>query len=218
VSAETGLDRAHLFQPAEEDAAGPPLLLLHGTGGNEYDLLPLRDHLSPRAAVLSVRGTVLENGMPRFFRRISEGVFDEDDLRRRADDLAEFVVTASAAYGIEERSLVAVGFSNGANIASAMLLQRPELLAAAVLLAAMIPYAEPPAADLTGAMVIISNGDRDPMIKSGVTQQLADQLRECGAEVIELPHPGGHQIYPAVLPEIRRILADVPLPTTRSAE
>jgi phospholipase/carboxylesterase len=218
VSAETGLDRAHLFQPAEEDAAGPPLLLLHGTGGNEYDLLPLRDHLSPGAAVLSVRGTVLENGMPRFFRRISEGVFDEDDLRRRADDLAEFVVTASAAYGIEERSLVAVGFSNGANIASAMLLQRPELLAAAVLLAAMIPYAEPPAADLTGAMVIISNGDRDPMIKSGVTHQLADQLRECGAEVIELPHPGGHQIYPAVLPEIRRTLADVPLPTTRSAE
>jgi phospholipase/carboxylesterase len=218
VSAETGLDRAHVFQPAEEDAAGPPLLLLHGTGGNEYDLLPLRDHLSPGAAVLSVRGTVLENGMPRFFRRISEGVFDEDDLRRRADDLAEFVVTASAAYGIEDRSLVAVGFSNGANIASAMLLQRPELLAAAVLLAAMIPYAEPPAADLTGAVVIISNGDRDPMIKSGVTQQLADQLRERGAEVIELPHPGGHQIYPAVLPEIRRIVADVPLPTTRSAE
>jgi phospholipase/carboxylesterase len=218
VSAETGLDRAHVFQPAEKDAAGPPLLLLHGTGGNEYDLLPLRDHLSPGAAVLSVRGTVLENGMPRFFRRISEGVFDEDDLRRRADDLAEFVVTASAAYGIEERSLVAVGFSNGANIASAMLLQRPELLAGAVLLAAMIPYAEPPAADLTGAMVIISNGDRDPMIKSGVTQQLADQLRERGAEVIELPHPGGHQIYPAVLPEIRRIVADVPLPTTRSAE
>jgi phospholipase/carboxylesterase len=218
VSAETGLDRAHVFQPAEEDAAGPPLLLLHGTGGNEYDLLPLRDHLSPGAAVLSVRGTVLENGMPRFFRRISEGVFDEDDLRRRADDLAEFVVTASAAYGIEERSLVAVGFSNGANIASAMLLQRPELLAGAVLLAAMIPYAEPPAADLTGAVVIISNGDRDPMIKSGVTQQLADQLRKRGAEVIELPHPGGHQIYPAALPEIRRIVADVPLPTTRSAE
>ena len=127
-------------------------------------------------------------------------------------------MTASTAYGIEERSLVAVGFSNGANIASAMLLQRPGLLSAAVLLAAMIPYAEPPAADLAGTLVIISNGDRDPMIRSGVTQQLAGQLRERAAEVVELPHPGGHQIYPAVLPEIRRIVADVPLPTTRSAE
>jgi phospholipase/carboxylesterase len=218
VNAETGLDRPHLFLPADEGAAEPPLLLLHGTGGNEYDLLSLRDHLSPAAAVLSVRGTVLENGMPRFFRRVSEGVFDEDDLRRRADDLAEFVVAASAAYGIAERSLVAVGFSNGANIASAMLLQRPGLLVAAVVLAAMVPYAEPPAADLTGTLVIISNGDRDPMIKTEVTHQLADQLRERGAEVVELPHPGGHQIYPAVLPEIRRIVADLPLPTIRSAE
>jgi phospholipase/carboxylesterase len=218
VSAETGLDRPHVFLPAEEGVAGPALLLLHGTGGNEHDLLPLRDHLSPGAAVLSVRGTVLENGMPRFFRRVSEGVFDEDDLRRRADDLAEFVLTASAAYRIEQRTLVAVGFSNGANIASAMLLQRPGLLAGAVLLAAMVPYAEPPAADLAGTAVIISNGDRDPLIQAGITQQLAGQLRERGAEVVELPHPGGHQIYPAVLPEIRRIIADVPMPITRSAE
>jgi phospholipase/carboxylesterase len=218
VNAETGLDRPHVFLPADEGVAGPALLLLHGTGGNEHDLLPLRDHLAPGAAVLSVRGTVLENGMPRFFRRVGEGVFDEDDLRRRADDLAEFVLTASAAYRIEERSLVAVGFSNGANIASAMLLRRPGLLAGAVLLAAMVPYAEPPAADLAGTLVVISNGDRDPLIEAGVTQQLAGQLRERGAEVVELPHPGGHQIYPAVLPEIRRIMADVPMPITRSAE
>jgi phospholipase/carboxylesterase len=219
VSAEeTGLDRPHVFVPADEDAAGPPLLLLHGTGGNERDLLPLRDHLSPGAAVLSVRGTVLENGMPRFFRRLREGVFDEDDLRRRADDLAQFVLTASAAYGIEDHSLVAVGFSNGANIASAMLLRHAELLAGAVLLAAMVPYAEPPATDLSGTLVIISNGDRDPMIKSAVTQQLAGQLRERAAEVVELPHPGGHQIDPAVLPQIRQMIADVPMPTPRSAE
>jgi phospholipase/carboxylesterase len=218
VNAETGLDRPHVFLPADDPAAGPPLLLLHGTGGNEYDLLPLRDRLSPGAAVLSVRGTVLENGMPRFFRRISEGVFDEDDLRRRADALAEFVVQASVAYGIDDRSLVAVGFSNGANIASAMLLERPGLLAGAVLLAAMVPYAEPPAADLAGTFVIISNGDRDPMIAEGVTQELASQLRERGAEVVELPHPGGHQIFPAALPEIRRIIADQTMPTRRSAE
>jgi phospholipase/carboxylesterase len=218
VNAETGLDRPHVFLPADDPAARPPLLLLHGTGGNEYDLLPLRDRLSPGAAVLSVRGTVLENGMPRFFRRVSEGVFDEADLRRRADELAHFVVTASAAYGIEDRSLVAVGFSNGANIASAMLLQRPGLLAGAVLLAAMVPYAEPPDVNLAETVVIISNGDRDPLIAAEETQQLASQLRARGAEVVELPHPGGHQIYPAVLPEIRRIIADVTLPTTRRAE
>jgi phospholipase/carboxylesterase len=218
VSAETGLERPHVFLPADDVATGPPLLLLHGTGGNEHDLLPLRDHLSPGAAVLSVRGTVLENGMPRFFRRIREGVFDEDDLRHRADDLAEFVAKASEAYRIEQGSLVAVGFSNGANIASAMLLRRPDLLAGAVLLAAMVPYANPPSVDLGGALVIISNGDRDPMINSETTQQLADQLQERGAEVVELPHPGGHQIYPAVLPEIRRIIADLPMFTRRSAE
>jgi phospholipase/carboxylesterase len=217
VNAETGLDRPHVFLPAEGDAAGPPLLLLHGTGGNEYDLLPLRDHLSPGAAVLSVRGTVLENGMPRFFRRVREGVFDEDDLRRRADELAGFVVTASSAYGISDRSLVAVGFSNGANIASAMLLQRPDVLKGAVLLAAMVPYAEPPSADLSDTLVIISNGDRDPLIKSEMTKQLASQLRERGAEVVELPHPGGHQIDRAVLPQIRRMIANVSM-TPRSAE
>jgi phospholipase/carboxylesterase len=206
VNAETGLERPHVFLPADDSAAAAPLLLLHGTGGNEYDLLPLRDQLSPGAAVLSVRGTVLENGMPRFFRRIREGVFDEDDLRRRADELAEFIATASSTYGIEDRSLAAVGFSNGANMASALLLQRPGLLGAAVLLAAMVPFAEPPAADLTGTLVIISNGDRDPMIPAGMTQQLAGQLRERGADVVELPHPGGHQINPAVVPEIGNLI------------
>src|SRR6185295_17981159 len=113
VSAEQiGLDRPHVFQPADDAAAGPPLLLLHGTGGDERDLLPLRDYLSPGAAVLSPRGSVLEAGQPRFFRRLREGVFDEDDLSRRADELARFVQTASQRYGIAPGSLVGVGFSN----------------------------------------------------------------------------------------------------------
>src|ERR671916_711791 len=186
----SGLDRPHVFLPAEPSAAGAPLLLLHGTGGDEHDLLPLRDHLSPGAAVLSVRGTVLENGMPRFFRRLREGVFDEDDLRRQTNDLAAFIETASAEYAIAERSLVAVGFSNGANIASALLLQRPGRLAGAVLLSAMVPFADPPAADLAGSVVVVSNGGRDPMIPAAMTAELVGQLRDRGAQVVELPHAG----------------------------
>jgi phospholipase/carboxylesterase len=203
----TSLDRPHVFLAADDSAAGPPLLLLHGTGGDERDLLPLRDYLSPGAAVLSVRGNVLENGMPRFFRRIREGVFDEDDLRRRADELAEFVVTASQAYGIEEGALVAVGFSNGANIASAMLLRRPALLGAAVLFAAMVPFAEPPEADLRGKVVVVSNGGRDPMIPADLTERLVGQLRDRGADVVEVPHPGRHQISAQVLPQISSLIA-----------
>jgi len=128
------------------------------------------------------------------------------DLGRRADDLAEFVVTASAAYGIEDGSLVAVRFSNGANIASALLLRHPGRLSAAVMLAGMVPYAEPPAADLSGTLVIISNGDRDHMITAEMTQRLAGQLRERSAEVVELPHPGGHQIYLPLLPQISQLI------------
>jgi phospholipase/carboxylesterase len=207
VSAGTGLDRPHVFLPAETPGAGPPLLLLHGTGGDEHDLLPLRDLVSPGAAVLAVRGTVLENGMPRFFRRLAEGVFDEEDLRWRTEELAAFLATAGSAYGIADGSLVAVGFSNGANIASSMLLQRPGLLRAAVLLSAMVPYADPPPADLGATRVVVSNGERDPMIPAGMTAQLVRQLRDRGAAVTELPHPGGHQIHPGVLPEIRRLVA-----------
>ena len=140
--------------------------------------------------------------MPRFFRRLQEGVFDEADLRRRADDLGEFVATASAAYGIQDRSLVAVGFSNGANIASALLLQRPGVLRAAVLLSAMIPFAEPPQVDLNGTLVVISNGARDPMIPATMTAELVALLRERGAEVIEHHHAGGHEINLAVLAQI----------------
>jgi phospholipase/carboxylesterase len=206
VSASTTLGRPHLFLPADATHAGPPLLLLHGTGGDERDLLPLRDLLAPGSAVLAVRGTVLEHGMPRFFRRLREGVFDEDDLRGQAEDLATFVGAASTAYGIDGGSLVAVGFSNGANIASALLLQHPGLLRGAVLLSAMVPFAEPPAADLDGALVVVSNGRRDPMIPLGLTARLVTQLRDHGARVVELPHPGGHQIDPGVLPQVRELL------------
>lgn len=213
MSPGSGLDRPHIFLPAEPTAAGAPLLLLHGTGGDEHDLLSLRDHLSPGAAVLSVRGTVLENGMPRFFRRLREGVFDEDDLRRQADDLGDFIEAAGAAYGLAPQSLVAVGFSNGANIASALLLGRPGLIGAAVLLSAMVPFADPPDADLNGTVVVISNGTQDPMIPAAMTLTLVDQLRARSAEVVELHHPGGHQISSAVLPQISSVIARPERPT-----
>jgi phospholipase/carboxylesterase len=195
VTSEAGpLNRPYVFLPAAGEASGPPLLLLHGTGGDEHDLLPLRDQLSPGAAVVSPRGLVLENGMPRFFRRLSEGVFDEEDLVFRADELGAFVRAATEQHSLTARSLVAVGFSNGANIASAMLLRHPQLLGGALLMAAMVPYTSPPDVDLKGLSVIVSNGIRDPMISHEETTRLERQLRERGAEVIDLPHPGGHQI------------------------
>jgi phospholipase/carboxylesterase len=200
------LERPHIFLAADPASTAPPLLLLHGTGGSEHDLLPLRDLLTPGAAVLAVRGTVEENGMNRFFRRIREGVFDEVDLRRQADDLAAFIEVARSAYELEDQRLLAVGFSNGANMASALLLQHPELLVGAVLLSAMVPFAEPPEVDLTGRLVVVSNGDRDPMIPTATTDQLVRQLRNSGADVRSLEFPGGHQLSGAVLPEIRRLI------------
>jgi phospholipase/carboxylesterase len=189
-------------------AGGPPLLLLHGTGGDEHDLLPLRTHLASHAPTLSVRGTVLENGMPRFFRRLAEGVFDEDDLRARVDELAEFLTAAEHEYGITPGAWTAVGFSNGANIASALLLRRPHALTAAVLLAAMVPFREPPPADLTGTRVAIANGRRDPMATADHTTTLANQLRERGADITLLPHDGGHTIDPAQLPRLAGFVRD----------
>jgi len=207
VSAGTGLDRPHVWLPGE----GAPLLLLHGTGGDEHDLLPLRDHLAPGAPTLSVRGTVLENGMPRFFRRLEEGVFDEADMEARADELGDFLAAAEAEYAVAPGTWTAVGFSNGANIASALLFRRPGALAAAVLLAAMVPWRDgPPAADLAGTRVLLSNGERDPMATADHTTRLTDQLRSAGADLSLAPHAGGHGIDQALLPRISRWVAGEP--------
>ncbi|MFI5713477.1 alpha/beta hydrolase [Kribbella sp. NPDC051620] len=196
-------DRPHVWLPG---TGTPPLLLLHSTGGNEEQLLPLRDHLSPSSPVLSPRGTVLEDGMPRFFRRFQEGVFDEDDLRARADELAEFLTEAERKYGVPAGSWLAVGFSNGANMASALLLRHPESLAGAVLLGAMVPFADAGPSDdsLKGKRVLIVNGDRDPMATAEQTRTLAANLRRRAADVELLGFEGGHTIDPRQMPGIKR--------------
>lgn len=183
------LSFTHRFVPGRE-AGAPPLLLLHGTGGNEDDLLPLGAQVAPGSALLSPRGQVLENGMPRFFRRLAEGVFDEADLRARAGDLARFVAEARAAYGLA--APVAVGFSNGANIAAALLLLHPRALAGAVLLRAMVPLADPPAADLAGTPVLLLTGATDPIVPAGNADRLAAMLSRAGASVRHRTLPAGH--------------------------
>ncbi|QFU16782.1 alpha/beta hydrolase [Microvirga thermotolerans] len=185
----SSLSFIHRYVPATEPGH-PPLLLLHGTGGNEDDLLSLGKILCPGAALLSPRGKVLENGMPRFFRRLAEGVFDEDDVRARAHELADFVAGARQAYGLD--APVAVGFSNGANIAAAVLLLRPEALAGAALLRPMAPLEAPPQGDLTGLPVLMISGQLDPIVPTEEATRLADQLTAAGALVKHEMIPVGH--------------------------
>ncbi|KQP60657.1 hydrolase [Methylobacterium sp. Leaf399] len=179
----------HRFAPATVPGR-PALLLLHGTGGDEGDLLPLGQAIAPGAALLSPRGPVLERGMPRFFRRLAEGVFDEADVERRARDLADFVVAARDAYGIGRP--IAVGFSNGANIAAATLLLRPGVLAGAVLLRAMVPLRAWPEADLAGLPVLVLSGATDPIVPQENAGRLASGLAQRGARVEHRVLPGGH--------------------------
>jgi phospholipase/carboxylesterase len=184
---------SHRFVPAEGDDPNT-LLLLHGTGGNEDDLLPLGRMMLGSAALLSPRGKVLEHGMPRFFRRLAEGVFDEEDLIQRTHELAGFVEAAAAEYGLDRDRIWAVGFSNGANIAASLLLLHPGLLAGAVLLRAMVPLEPEPTPDLSGTPVYLAAGRSDPIVPAENTERLAGLLKEAGADVTLDWQPGGHGI------------------------
>jgi phospholipase/carboxylesterase len=181
----------HRFEGgARRDLA--PLLLLHGTGGDENDLIPLGRMVAPDHALLSVRGKVLEGGAPRFFRRLAEGIFDEADVVCRAHELADFVDAAREEYDIT--APVALGYSNGANIAAAMLLLRPQTLRGAVLLRAMAPLAKPPQADLAGKSILLLSGAHDPIVPSDCSEGLADTLSLSGARVERRVLPIGHQL------------------------
>ena len=192
MSAPLGFE--HVYQPGPDPSA-PVLLLLHGTGGNEHDLLPL-GRLLPGAHVLSPRGQVLENGMPRFFRRLAEGVFDEDDLKRRAGDLAAFVTAAATHYRFDPSRVLAMGFSNGANIASAVMLLHPGVLGGGVLLRGMVPLEPQPLPSIAGTRVMISNGEADPIVPRAETERLARLLQRAGADVELYWQPAGHQLMP----------------------
>jgi phospholipase/carboxylesterase len=183
------IDFIHVFEPGT-DPSRPPLLLLHGTGGDERDLLPFGRMVAPGAGLLSPRGRVLEGAMPRFFRRLAEGVFDEADLIARTHELADFIEVARRRYDLP--APVALGFSNGANIAASLLLLRPEALAGAVLLRAMSPFATPLKAELDGKQVLILSGALDPIIPAENAARLVRTLEEAGATVEQGILPTGH--------------------------
>src|SRR5947209_18016780 len=184
-------DFIHEFVRASSDRT---LLLLHGTGGNERDLIPLGRELDINASLLSPRGKVLENGMPRFFRRLAEGVFDLEDLKKRTNELAEFVAAASQHYGFASDEIVAVGYSNGANIAASVMLLRPEVLSAAILFRAMVPIVPETKPNLSSVRVWIGAGSNDPIIPTSETKRLAEGLRNAGANVTLRHFQAGHEL------------------------
>ena len=186
-------DFIHEFVPGNSPRT---LLLRHGTGGNERDLIALGRELDPNAGLLSPRGKVLENGMPRFFRRLAEGVFDLEDLKHRTNELADFVVAAAQHYGFAADKVVAVGYSNGANIAASILLLRPEVLSAAILFRAMVPLVPETQPNLSAVRVWIGAGKNDPIIPTYATKRLAELLRSAGADVTTRFFQASHALTP----------------------
>lgn len=188
----TDLGFVHRFERGGNPEA-PTVLALHGTGGTESDLIPLAQGLFPGAHILSPRGKVLENGMPRFFRRLAEGVFDIEDLRKRTEELAEFIIRATSEYGIPS-PVWAIGFSNGANIAASLLLSRPDVLAGAVLLRAMMPFNPQQPPQLADIPVFLAAGRADPLVPVSNVEGLATLLRNSGADVTLNFVPAGHNL------------------------
>jgi phospholipase/carboxylesterase len=194
----------HRFFPGE---TGMTLLLLHGTGGDENDLVPLGRELAPNAAILSPRGKVSEHGAPRFFRRLAEGVFDHEDLVFRTHELADFIEAAAEEYGFDLSKLVAVGYSNGANVAASLMLLHPGLLRAAVLFRAMVPFEPEETPDLSGMPVFLAAGRRDHMIPPENTERLAEILREAGADLDLRWRNTGHPLTYEEVAEAKEWLA-----------
>ena len=201
------LARPHVFEPGSDIRSGRTLLLLHGTGADEFDLLNLGKAIDPEANLLSPRGLVSENGMNRFFVRYPDGSFDENSIVENVDELAAFVRKASVHYGFNLEKLVAVGFSNGANTAGALLTLHPDTCSAIVAFGTTKAFTESPTQpDLRGKKVFIANGEIDPYSPSEKTDQMIAEFEGFGAEVTLLMHPGGHQISSQHVEEISKAL------------
>ena len=185
------------------------LLLLHGTGGNERDLIPLGKELDPNASLLSPRGKILENGMPRFFRRLAEGVFDLEDLKTRTNELADFVRSAAKHYDIDNQHIIAVGYSNGANIAASMLLLRSEVLSAAILFRAMVPLIPETMPDLSMTHLLISEGEHDPIVSAAEAGRLVGLFRRAGADVTIRFFQSGHELTSGDVDSAREFLTKI---------
>ena len=196
------MEFVHQFLPAGTDEART-LLLLHGTGGDENDLVPLGQTLLPEAAILSPRGRVLEGGMPRFFRRFQEGVFDLDSIREEADALARFLADAAVEYAFDPTQVVAVGFSNGANIAHSLLMLHPNVLSTVVAIRAMTTFPDFKPAGLAGKRVFISSGKTDPIVPNSDAEFLANQLLSGGADVTHFWVDAGHNLTRGEIASIR---------------
>lgn len=182
----------HIYQ--EGDSRHPLLLLLHGTGGNEYDLLPIAEMIDKKASILSIRGQVLEQGMPRFFRRLTEGVFDEEDLVYRTNELNQFLQQAGNEHNFDNKHVIAVGYSNGANIAASLLFHHRDALHGAVLFHPMVPRRGITLPDLRGKEIFIAAGRRDPICLPKETEELKQLLENAGANVQVHWSNGGHQL------------------------
>jgi phospholipase/carboxylesterase len=191
----------HIFIPG--DIGLPALLLLHGTGGDEQDLVELGKFVSPASPLLSVRGKVLENGMPRFFRRLSEGIFDLEDLKFRTNELADFVAVCRHEYGLANASVYALGYSNGANIAANMLLERPESLQGAILLRAMVTSDPAILPDLKDKQVLMLSGLMDQIIPPDNSKNLAAMLKTSGAKIDIRMKPTGHALTQSDFSDIK---------------
>lgn len=201
----SSLSYTHRYEPPTAPGASP-LLLLHGTGGNEHDLIPLGQQLAPGSALLSPRGDVSEHGMPRFFRRFAEGVFDLDDVAKRTHALADFIKAAAAQYGFDPAKLTALGYSNGANIAASLFLLRPEALAGAALLRPMVVLEPKTLPDLRGKRLLLLSGRHDPIVPVDHPERLAAQFRDAGADVTLQWLDTGHQLTEADLKHAARFL------------